>query len=77
MLTNSAHFIKKLKSIKNKIDNILNKKKFSDVELIMIAMPIIKESLRVKISDPFIDLKDRIIISFEESYLIAKKIIQK
>ena len=38
----------------------------------MIAMPIIKESLRVKISDPFIDLKDRIIISFEESYLIAK-----
>ena len=45
--------IKKLKSIKNEIDNILNKKKFSDVELIMIAIPIIKESLRVKISDPF------------------------
>ena len=66
-------FIKKLKSIKIKIDNIINKNKFSDIELIMIAMPIIKESLRVKISDPFIDLKDRIIISFEESYLIAKK----
>jgi len=69
--------IKKLRSIQIKIDNILNKNKFSDIELILIAMPIIKNSLKVRISDPFIDLKESIIISFEKSYSIAKKIIQQ